>query len=124
MAKSAPVMLLALLLARKRTRSATSAGSVKRPVTVWLAACLATSSGLEPVAWLTAWATPPAPSHADGNDCASSGGEHGGQRGAARSDGGHQVEVEGGDPVLVGDGQKATRPGRSAALPSPAIMRT
>ncbi len=63
MAKSAPVMLPAWRLARKSTTSAISLGWVKRPVTIWLAAWLATFSGVAPVARLTVCATPPAPSH-------------------------------------------------------------
>jgi len=62
MTKSALVMLLARLLARKSTTSATSLGWVKRPVTIWLAACRATSCALAPVAWLTVCATPSVPS--------------------------------------------------------------
>src|SRR5712691_10166900 len=63
MAKSAPVTLALRSLARNSTRPATSPGWVKRPVTIWLAAWLATSSGLAPVAALTVAATPPLPSH-------------------------------------------------------------
>ena len=63
MTKSAPVMFEARSLARKSTKSATSSGRVKRPVTIWLAALLATSCGAAPVAALTVWATPPCPSH-------------------------------------------------------------
>src|SRR5215469_865824 len=63
MTKSAPVMFAARSLARNSTRSATSSGLVKRPVTIWLAAWLATSCAAAPVAALTVWATPPCPSH-------------------------------------------------------------
>jgi hypothetical protein len=56
-------MLPARSLARKSTTSATSAGRVKRPVTSWLAAPRSTSCAVAPVARLTVWATPPAPSH-------------------------------------------------------------
>src|SRR6516162_7485731 len=56
-------MFEAWSLARKSTRSATSSGRVKRPVTIWLAARSATSCGGAPVAAPTVWATPPWPSH-------------------------------------------------------------
>ncbi len=59
---SAPVTLAVRSLARHRTRSATSAGRVNRPVAELCAACL-TSSGLVPVARATVSGTPPAPSH-------------------------------------------------------------
>ena len=62
MTKSAPVTLLARLLARKSTTSATSPGWVKRRATIWLAACRATSCPLALAASLTVCATPSAPS--------------------------------------------------------------
>ena len=166
MVKSAPVMLAARLLARNSTRSATSAGWVNRPVTIWLAACLATSSrvgagrgadrvrdpvcpqpqvggdgagadGVDPdpvrpdfLGQRLAEAGQPGlggavvqhrrvgqprVDRADRDDRSRSCREHGGQHGPAGPDGGHQVEVDGGEPVLVGDAQEPAGPGRGAA---------
>ena len=63
MRKSAPVTLPVTSLTSSSTRSATSSGRLKRPVTMAPAALLATSSGLVPVACPTLAATPSAPSH-------------------------------------------------------------
>jgi len=58
MVMSAPVTFAVRSLARMSTRSATSSGRLNRPVTIWCAAWLWTSSGLAPVARLTVAATP------------------------------------------------------------------
>lgn len=63
MTKSAPVMFTADGAARYSTRSATSDGRVKRPVTDWSAAPRATSRGSTPRDCPTVAATPPAPCH-------------------------------------------------------------
>src|SRR5262245_13179230 len=63
MTKSAPVMLPARSLARRRTRSATSSGWVNRPVTDSRAAFWATASGAAAAARATVAATPSIPSH-------------------------------------------------------------
>src|SRR5271154_2637408 len=63
MATSAPVMFPARGLARNRTRSATSAGVVNRPVGGPATAAAATASGVLPDSLARVCATPPAPSH-------------------------------------------------------------
>jgi len=63
MAKSAPVMFAARGLARNSTRSATSCGSVNRPVGMPATADAATASGVLPAAPARVCATPPALSH-------------------------------------------------------------
>lgn len=108
----APVTFSVRSLASKSTRSATSLGWEKRPVTLCCAAPPTTSPGFAPVLPAIVSATPPAPNQHDG---AAAGHQHDGQRATGRPHRRHQVEVEGSEPLLVGDIEEApeTRVGRT-----------